>query len=99
MGQEDRGRDMRVREIQTAGQRAWQMQFCVFRDGRKKLTESGVRISYSSALTHRKRGLDFALEGLLALFNDSVRVGFGRCPGTLGATERAGPPFLSVLRV
>ena len=66
-------------------------------EGCKNLPESGVRISYSSALTHRKRGLDFGLGGLSALLNDSVRVWLGRCPGSFEARERAGPPFLSVL--
>ena len=56
--------------------------------GRKVLKESGVRISYSSALTHRKRGLDSAMGGLFALSIDSVRGWFGRCLNPFG-TSRA----------
>jgi hypothetical protein len=37
----------------------------------KELQESRVRISDSSALTHRKRGLDFGSGGSLVLLTDS----------------------------
>jgi hypothetical protein len=59
---------------------AWQMQLLVFFGGRNPLHESGVRISSSSALTLRKRSLDFEPEGLFALSIDSVRGGLGVLP-------------------
>ena len=77
---------MGISEIQTFGWEAWQMQFWVFFEGRKVLKESGVRISYSSALTHRKRGLDFAVGGLFALSIDSVRGWLRRCLGPFGTS-------------
>ena len=55
--------------------------------GCKVLKESAVRISYSSALTHRKRGLDSALGGLFALSIDLVRLGFGRCLNPFGTSK------------